>query len=154
VNNTAWWSMLVLWAAMPMGCRSGDDECEATSHEDISGIWTVTRTVAADSCDPESVGEEDTFLSTVTQNGADVTIQIPTVDDLDGEVCGDAFSASGTSTSSILGCTVTQNVSVSGVVEGDSIVGRSSWSNRTDQDASCWGYDSCSGSYTLTAERR
>jgi len=149
-----WWAMQAVTAALVVaGCR-GDDECEETDHADIGGTWNVTRTVTADSCDPESVGEEETGLATVTQNDADLEIDLWGSIDLNGEICGDHFSAGGTSTDDIFGCVLTQTVTIAGAVDGDRISGQSSWSYRTNQDPICLGVDTCSGGYSFTAERQ
>jgi hypothetical protein len=145
-------SAIAMAAALASGCRSSGGECETDDHEDVAGTWELT-TVVTSSCDPEDVGEEDTEVATVVQDGGQLTIDGLGVD-LDGSICGASFSARGTSTESVGACTYSVSVTVSGAVDGDTAEGDYRSTMQVPDPEACLSLlTSCTTSYSYSAER-
>jgi len=153
-NRSVPWTGLTFVAALAAiaGCRNGG-ECSAEEHADLAGTWDVRMTVTSDSCDPGDVGDEETEVATVVQDGRDITVDLG-IGVLEGTVCGNSFSARGSESGSFGGCVGSQTITVSGDFDGATITARSSYSSTTNGHEDCFGVGSCRGTYDITGERQ
>jgi hypothetical protein len=147
---------LAVQAMSLSSCRgSSEDECSTDDHADVSGMWNLTTTVTS-SCDQDDVGDVDTEIIDVVQDGDRVSFEMSgfiLVGTISGTICGDTFSAAAFESADILGCAGTETVSVQGSVDGDSAEGTTSWSQAIADPEACFGFTSCSGTTSFTAER-
>jgi len=124
----------VILLIMLVACKSPVNDCE-----NIAGVWSITEVADERDCGGEI--ETSYYSATIIQTDCDITITIEGVSN-DGEIDGDKITWTGSYLEDGGMTTVTINLTVS----GNTVSGTASW---TWSD----GYESCSGTSTITGSK-